>query len=419
MQAVFRLTPIRLLTWLYWLRWATIACVLLAVAAAPALSSITLATRALLAVTVIVAAINALIGWSLRRARPATEVELLAHLVLDVAALTAWLACTGGSASAFVSMYLLPIAIAAAALPRAQAWLVAALAGGAYTTLLLRFLYPQPMGGHHGDFALHVLGMWATFIVSAALLVVFVGSMASAVRRRDRSLAAAREQMLRNEQITAIGALAAGAAHELSTPLSTMSVIVSELRDTEPPDTPLQADLAVLNQQLALCANQIDQLLGAAEPTGTAQTPVSVVDALHQIVSRWRLMRPDIHASVSVDPALETASLEDEVAFGQALTNVLNNAADASLSNDSDRVEIAAQRYDDRLVMTIDDAGTGIADADTARAGRLRFSTKREGRGLGLIVSHVSLERLGGEISLKRRPEGGTRTRVVVPLSPQ
>lgn len=418
MQAVFRLTPIRLLTWLHWLRWGAIACVLLAVAVASTLSQISVDTDALLAVSAVVAAINALIGWSLRRPRPATQAELLAHLVLDVAALTAWLACTGGSSSAFVSLYLLPVAIAAAALPRSQAWLVAALAGGAYTALLLRFLYPQPMGGHHGDFTLHVLGMWATFVVSAALLVVFVGSMASAIRRRDRSLAAAREQMLRNEQITAIGALAAGAAHELSTPLSTMSVIVSELRETEPPDTPLQADLAVLNQQLALCAHQIDQLLGAAEPTGAAQTPVAVVDALHQIVSRWRLMRPDIQASVTVDTALETASLDDEVAFGQALTNVLNNAADASLSNDSNRVDIAAQRYDGRLDIAIDDAGTGIADADTARAGRLRFSTKREGRGLGLIVSHVSLERLGGEISLKRRPEGGTRTRVIVPLSP-
>jgi two-component system sensor histidine kinase RegB len=418
MQAVFRLTPIRLLTWLHWLRWGAIACVVLAVAVASTLSQISVDTDALLAVSAVVAAINALIGWSLRRARPATQAELLAHLVLDVAALTAWLACTGGSSSAFVSLYLLPVAIAAAVLARSQAWLVAALAGGAYTALLLRFLYPQSMAGHHGDFTLHVLGMWATFVVSAALLVVFVGSMASAVRRRDRSLAAAREQMLRNEQVTAIGALAAGAAHELSTPLSTMSVIVSELRDTEARDTPLQADLAVLEQQLALCAYQIDQLLGAAEPArGATHTPVAVPTALDRIVSRWRLMRPEIQATVTIDPALDSATIADDVAFAQALTNVLNNAADASRDNASNRVDITARRHEHGLAMTIDDEGTGIADADTARAGRLRFSTKREGRGLGLIVSHVSLERLGGEISLKRRPEGGTRTHVLVPLS--
>ncbi|MBS61922.1 HAMP domain-containing sensor histidine kinase [Salinisphaera sp.] len=420
MQAVFRLTPIRLLAWLHWLRWGAIACVLSAVAVAPMLAQVRVNTDGLLAVSAVVAAINALIGWSLRRPRPATQAELLAHLLLDVGALTAWLACTGGSSSAFVSLYLLPIAIAAAALPRAQAWLVAALAGGAYTALLLRFLYPASMAGHHGDFTLHVLGMWATFVVSAALLVIFVGSMASAVRRRDRSLAAAREQMLRNEQITAIGALAAGAAHELSTPLSTMSVIVSELRDTEAADTPLQADLAVLEQQLALCAHQIDQLLGAAEPAEPASaTPVAAPAALDRIVARWRLMRPEIQATVDIDPALNTASLDDETALAQALTNVLNNAADASQANASSRVDIAAQRLETRLVLTIDDEGRGIADADTARAGRIRFSSKRDGRGLGLIVSHVSLERLGGEISLKRRPEGGTRTQVAIPLSSQ
>lgn len=420
MQAVFRLTPIRLLAWLHWLRWGAIACVLFAVAAAATLAQVSVNTDALLAVSAVVAAINALIGWSLRRARPATQAELLAHLLLDVGALTAWLACTGGSSSAFVSLYLLPIAIAAAALPRAQAWLVAALAGGAYTALLLRFLYPSPMTGHHGDFTLHVLGMWATFVVSAALLVVFVGSMAAAVRRRDRSLAAAREQMLRNEQITAIGALAAGAAHELSTPLSTMSVIVSELRETEIPDTPLQADLRVLDQQLALCAHQIDQLLGAAEPAEAASTPaVAVPAALDRIVARWRLMRPEIQATITVDSALDTAMIDDEAALAQALTNVLNNAADASRANASCRVDIAARCEQACLDMIIDDEGHGIADTDTARAGRIRFTTKREGRGLGLIVSHVSLERLGGEISLKRRPEGGTRTHVVIPLSPQ
>ncbi|MES1939723.1 periplasmic sensor signal transduction histidine kinase [Salinisphaera sp. T5B8] len=416
MQTVFKLTPLRLLTWLYWLRWAAIACVLLAVAAAPALATISLDSRALIAVTAVVAGVNLLIGWSLRRTRPATEAELLAHLLFDVAALTAWLVCTGGSASAFVSLYLLPIAIAATTLPRRRAWLVAVLAASAYTVLLLRFFYAQPMA-HHGDFALHVLGMWASFVVSAALLVIFIGRMATAVRQRDRALADAREQMLRNEQITAIGALAAGAAHELGTPLSTMAVIVSELRDTQAADTSLQADLATLDQQLALCRHQIGQLLGVAEPAEDASRPVAVTGALENIVARWRLMRPDMQAPLSISPDLDSARLADEPAFGQALTNLLNNAADASQANASDRVDIAAGRDADRLEVVIDDQGTGIADTDTARAGRLRFSSKHDGRGLGLIVSHVSLERLGGEISLRRRPEGGTRTRLLLPLA--
>lgn len=416
MQAVSRLTPLKLLTWLHRLRWGVVVCVPVAVLAATFTPRVAVEAAPLLTIAAVLAVINAAIGWSLRDPRPATEAELFAHLVLDTLALSALLYWAGGSSSPFVSLYLLPIAIAAASLPSAQAWLIALLAGLAYTGLLVAFLSP-PHTAAHGGFTMHVLGMWATFIVSASLLVMFVTGMAATVRRRDRALAEAREQMLRNERVTAVGALAAGAAHELSTPLSTMAVVVSERRDMHRDDAGLDADLALLERQIGLCKQQIAALLGTAEQAGEAETePRALAEWLQSIIERWRLMRPDIQTRIDLDTTLGSARLGDATALGQALINLLNNAADASLANDSPRVTVAAARNGDRLWLTIDDDGHGMAERDAARAGRLRFSTKPDGRGLGLILSHVSLERLGGEVSLRQRDGGGTRTRINLPL---
>ena len=417
MQAVLRLTPVTLLTWLYRLRWGAVAFVWLGAFASTLTARVEINLAPLLAITAALATVNIAIGLSLRRPRPATEAELLAHLVLDTIALTAMLLWAGGSASPFVSLYLLPIGIAAASLPRAQAWLVALMAASAYTVLLVRFLMPMQTG--HGSFTAHVLGMWATFIICAAVLVVFVTGMADAVHRRDRSLAQAREQMLRNEQVTALGALAAGAAHELATPLSTMSVIVSELRDAQTQNTELSADLAVLSQQISLCKHQITRLLRVADPEREADTRATDLgDWLQQAIERWRLMRPEIQATLVIDQPLGCAVVQDKTAVAQSLTNLLNNAADASLASDSHAVAIRVSTDDDRLDIAIDDNGPGMSIADTARAGRLRFSTKKDGQGLGLILSHVNLERIGGDVNLLRRRGGGIRTRISLPLEP-
>ncbi|GAB3670592.1 ATP-binding protein [Salinisphaera aquimarina] len=415
MQAVVQLTPQKLLTWLYRLRWGAVMFVLLAIVSDSFVPGVALAVGPLLAIATLLAIINVAIGLSLRRARAATELELLGHLALDTLALSAILFWAGGSASPFVSLYLLPIAIAAAALPRMYAWAIAVLATGAYSALLLRFFYP--VHTEHGSFAMHVLGMWATFLISAIVLVVFVSGMAAAVRRRDLSLARAREQMLRNEQVTALGALAAGAAHELGTPLSTMAIIISELRDQYGHDQELTGELVVLAEQIDLCTDQITQLLGTAgDPRAQDARPIAVADWLGSVIARWRLMRPEIQARSRFDAALDGRQIHPDAAIAQSLINLLNNAADASVANARTGISVAVTCRQERLLIVIEDEGNGIDRQDMARAGRLRFSTKPEGRGLGLVLSHVSLERVGGEVSLAPRIEGGTRTRISLPL---
>lgn len=416
MQVALTLTPTEMLFRLYRLRWCAVTAALLIIGVVHFVLKVDFAYHPLLGLVSALTAWNLLVGLRLRRNWATTELEGFAHLAIDTLALSALLYWGGGSTSPFVSLYLIPIAIAAAALPSLYAWGVTVIAVGVYSALLFTTL--PASHGNHGGFAMHVFGMWVTFIIGGLLLMTFVAGMAAAVRQRDHSLARAREQMLRNEQVTALGALAAGAAHELSTPLSTMTMIVGELQERNPDDQNFNQDLATLQQQLTLCSHQIDHLLGAAEQArGEDVAPMQLSQWLAGVIDRWRLMRPEIQTKLSLPTLANDPQIILDDSVSQSMINLLNNAADASLENNSSRVSIAARCDDSVVEISIQDEGKGISESERARAGRLRFSSKSDGRGLGLILSHVNLERIGGEVSLDTRESGGTHTQIRLPLA--
>ena len=172
--------------------------------------------------------------WRLRAQASVTLAELLGHLVIDVGLLVFLLSFTGGISNPLISYLLVLLAVSATLLPR---YMVVGFATGSialYTLFLLLDLssgQEMSMGGsgQQMTFQLHLVGMWVIFVVSAALITVFITRMAEGIRARELNLAEAREAALRSEQLIAIGTLAAGTAHALGTPLSTMSVLLSEL----------------------------------------------------------------------------------------------------------------------------------------------------------------------------------------------
>ena len=170
----------------------------------------------MVAVTVMLAVLNLATWIRLRRKWPISSIEFFAQLLVDVFALSALLYFSGGSTNPFISLYLLPLTIAAAALPWAYTWVMAAITIGCYTLMLFYYLpLPHDHEEHNREFNLHVSGMWLAFVLSTMLIAWFVVKMGISIRERDKDLALAREQALRNEQIIALGTLAAGAAHEL------------------------------------------------------------------------------------------------------------------------------------------------------------------------------------------------------------
>ena len=390
------------------------------------------------AIAIALGAFNLFTQWRQQQARPVTHDEIFAQLLVDVAALGGLLYFAGGSANPFVSLFLVPLTIAAAALPARHAWLMAAATLLAYTFLMFWNLpLPAPQGemaeldallarasgvppehaGHVSGFALHVLGMWLNFVVSAVVVALFLTRMAAALKARDRELAAAREKALKNEQILALGTLAAGAAHKLGTPLSTMAVVLHEAELTHADDAELRDDLQLLRTQVDECKKILSQTLasaGQARDEGSRRIPLDAY--LERLLEEWQLIRPHVVIAAALASPRPAPEIATDRRLEQALLNLLDNAADASPDGLAFNAEWTAGTA---AALTIDilDSGPGIDPATASRLGEAFVSSKAGGLGIGFFLTNATLEQFGGSVELTPRDTGGTRTRVTLPLA--
>ena len=155
-------------------------------------------------------------------------------LAIDTLLLTISLALTGGPQNPFSVFYLVYITLAAVVLGARWTWFLTVLAACSYGSLFLYLMTrpPEVPGDHSTHIAVglsHLQGMWWAFLLAASLTAYFVVKLSSAIERRDRELALMREQALRHERLASLTTLAAGAAHELSTPLATIAVVTGEI----------------------------------------------------------------------------------------------------------------------------------------------------------------------------------------------
>ncbi len=355
---------------------------------------------------------NVLTGLRLRRPWPVHDTELFAHLLLDVFAFTGLLYFAGGSTNPFAPLYLLPITLAAAALPRAHVWSMVAVTAACYSALLF-FYVPLP-GAHamHDDaFQLHVAGMWTGFLLSAGLIAWFAARMNATLRERDRLAAEMREQALRHERVLALGTLAAGAAHELGTPLSTLAVLLKDARADEPLG---ERKIGVLRDQVGRCKEILSSLTaqaGAARAEGGKS--VALDGWLREILDKWRAMRPEVSVQEDLAGDEPVPQVFAEQTLSQAITSILNNAADASPR----LIELSARWPGDTLTVEIADRGPGLAPGLSGQLGASPVTTKDEGLGLGLFLARTTVQRLGGDLTIASRKGGGTVCRLTLPLA--
>jgi len=214
--------------------------------------------------------------------------------------------------------------------------------------------------------------------------------------------------------VVALGTLAAGAAHELGTPLSTIAVLARELEaDCREPGQ--REDLAVLRAQVDQCKRIISDLLTAAGRARAEDAHSQPIDAFVQgIVEQWRAMRPGVFLRLHLDGAMPPPVIAAEKTLSQAFLSLLNNAFDASPCG----IELDGSWTEERMTLEIQDRGRGIDPATAQRVGEPFFSTKPPcgGRGLGVFLARAAIERLGGKLELSNRDGGGAASRIVLPL---
>ncbi len=234
--------------------------------------------------------------WAMQRARRVREpapAEVLAHLAVDVVVLAVLVALTGGTMNPFVSLFLLPIAVVAVALPPRWVMATAVMCGSGYSAAA-SFARPLPhVHSVFGDtFDLHVLGMTVNFVVSALVVTSFVTWLAGALRRRDRELAQLREQFTRNEGILALATHAASVAHELNTPLATLTLLLEQLPEPYAGHGHALVDIELMRNLVNACRDRVREL--AAPARGIGCHSHDVAGELERVIERWRLLRPEV-----------------------------------------------------------------------------------------------------------------------------
>ena len=378
-----------------------------------AINPIGLPANAIALVLTIYASVTVATWQRSRMQVPIADHEFFIHLLADILFFSVLLYFSGGASNPFVSYYLIPISIAAITVSRRYSILIAVTALSAYSLLLKYYVSIAAIApsSHHGasNGSLHVLGMWANFAVSAGIIIYFISRMASALKIQEQALALQREAELRNEQLLAVGTLAAGTAHELGTPLNTMKLLVDDMLS----GTPDNQDAILLNQQIEQCKSTLKQLLTTAEQSQSKRLESqSVQSYFAAILERWQLMRPHLQAKINfADSPPSSAVFEPTIA--QSILNLLNNAADASQN-----VDVNLSWNATRANIEIRDYGKGLDLGEVDRLGQAFVTDKADGLGLGLFLSQATLTRFGGSVSLQNAAdsERGTLTQIVLPL---
>ncbi|UTF61583.1 ATP-binding protein [Gilvimarinus sp. DA14] len=391
----------------------------LAIATLWANQLIELPLQPIITIVGLLAAINLLSLLRLKWDVPVGGAEITVQLLMDILAVAALAYYTGGAANPFLSYILVPVCIAAAVLPGIYAWGLSLVAIGLYGALLVwhepLIQLAPPSHSHHHEPSInsHLVGMWLNFALSAVLISYFVVKMAAAVRQQQDTLNARREEDLRDEQLLAVATQAAGTAHELGTPLSSIKVLLADLAREPEVQELIGDDLALLRNQVNECGEILKRLRQRADIDQLTHPPVIAArEYCTQLIDRWQLLRPDAHANFNVHESLQNRQVRFHPTIEQAITNVLNNAADASTKP----LYVSVDTDNEQLVWKITDQGEGFSASATSMLGKRPFTTKPDGLGIGLFLTHASIQRYGGTVEIATPAEGGTVTTITLPM---
>jgi two-component system sensor histidine kinase RegB len=326
---------------------------------------------------------------------------LLGHLLVDVLVLTGFFLAAGGSTNPFTMLYLIHVAIGAVILPArgALTLMVVVVAANGLLHLGALPLHPERHSLPAGP--LMSLGQTVAFTVTVGSIGVFLLGMAATLRRQKTRLLEARERTARTDRLRSVGTLAAGAAHEINTPLSTMGLRVRRIARRHH-DADTAADVGVVMQQLDRCSTVVEQLLvGAGDPSARG---LERMDLRYLVEGAVRLWSKGADQEVVLDVGDEALLVDvPPVAFTQAFTNLIQNAREAQAEvGVTTPLEVRVVRRDAFAEVRVSDRGPGLPSGASERVGEPFFTTKPSGTGLGVFVARAVAEGAGGGLRYSR-----------------
>ncbi|MCC6509374.1 MAG: HAMP domain-containing histidine kinase, partial [Pirellulaceae bacterium] len=261
------------------------------------------------------------------------------------------------------------------------------------------------------------VGLLVSFATCGGVITYFITMLTGELKQRELELQAAEDERLRARQLEGLATLAAGAGHELATPLSTIAVVVKELsRTVEKHSLPASVgqDVALIRSELNHCRQILDRLASAAgDAAGERLTETTVAQFFHEVMLG---VREPTRVSVSVaETAKSTVAVLPIQAVAQAIRNLVQNAIDASQPGAD--VQLVGDVAGDKWRILVIDRGDGMTSEVLQRIGQPFFTTKEPGRGmgLGLYLTQNVLNRLGGKLVYSSKPGHGTTAEVTLP----
>lgn len=368
-----------------------------------------------------------------------TELEIFSQIAIDVFAVGSLLYLTGGASNPIIWVFLLPIILTAIMLPQEYVWYMVILTCCTYT-ILIGYNIPLPaIEPHIPDpelvskemqhylhnmqdeqyFNLHMFGMWFGFVFSAGLVAFFVTALSKTLKERERSLALARENALRDERVVSLGTLAASAAHDMGTPLGTMAILIHEI-ELEYPEhrfADLSQKMKIVNQQIGRCKEALSVLSASAgEMRAESGKAMSLIEYIDEVLKQWRTHNSTSKLNLYIPPSsVEVdAKIIAERTLTHSIVNILNNAAEASPANKGIDFNVD---WDKRtLHLIVRDFGYGFTEEILKYAGKQPVISSKQGLGVGLFLTYSTINRLGGKIEFSNMESGGACVEIIIPL---
>jgi two-component system, sensor histidine kinase RegB len=356
-------------------------------------------------------------------ARPVHERAIALVMMLDIAVLTGLLYFSGGPDNPFAFLYVVQIALATVLVRALWSWMLVGLSFVGFGILLIAH---QPLLIPPNR---RMIGAWMALGVASAFVVHFLRRIMVALAERDTELTEARGLAARQERLASLATMAAGAAHELSTPLSTVALAAKELERALTRDgvaiglandaygagrSELAADARLIREQVGRCREILEQMAQGAGTVGEGVASCTIDVLLDEALVGAR-SAPPVHREVPAELAQIGLRLPPR-AVSQALRSLITNAQDASPPTSAVMISVTSDAS--TIELEIRDRGAGMPDEILARIGEPFFTTKPPGRGmgLGLFLARAVFEAVGGGLDIESVAGAGTCVRVTLPI---
>ena len=420
------------LPWLLALRWGEVLCQIVLIGSVWLMMDIEIPLLPVSAIILFEGASNLYLHLRHRRNAPVSNRMILAILLMDTIFLTGLLHVTGAAMNPFVFLYLIHVVTGAIVLKEKCSWLITATTVACYSLLyyfppsfisalsepeaVKETTGPLLIDSLTGSFQLHLRGMGAAFLVTSVFIVFFVSKTQKALTEHRLKLQSMEKERERNERLAALATFAAGAAHELATPLSTVAVVSCEMihaLEERGESSELLDDARLIRRQVADCKEILYQMAaGAGEHLGEEIKKFSIQQAVSQILEE---IKEEERRRVRV--SIEPEDLQITMPFRslcRTVKGLVKNGLEASQA--PEEVSMRWFTAPEHLCVEVRDRGTGIDKQTEPLVMEPSFTTKDSGLGLGLFLAKSMAEQFGGDLTIEPQAERGTLVTLTLAL---